>query len=185
MKRLVTLLITAAAFSSSFAQSSEDMEEARRIILGERKDDRTSSPTKDQKDVVYGPNDRRVYDRRDTRYPSTSSSRSEQINREYDTKIRSIRNNRNLSSAEKERIIRDLNNERARRLREVNGDRRYNDRRYDDRRKYEDKRYEDRRYDRRDDDDDDDKKYKNKKSKGNNGNHYGWEKGKGNPHKNK
>lgn len=185
MKRIVTLLITAVAFSSSFAQSSEDMEEARRIILGDRKDTRTSSPSSDPKDVVLGPNDRRVYDRRDTRYPSTSSSRTEQINREYDAKIRSIRSNRNLSSAEKERIIRDLNNERARKLRGVNGDRRYNDRRDEDRRKYEDKRYEHRRYDRRDDDDDDYKKNKNKKSKGNNGNHYGWEKGKGNPHKNR
>jgi hypothetical protein len=177
MKKIVTLLITAAAFSSSFAQSN-DIEEAKRIVLGERKDSRSTSPSSDPKDVVLGSDGRKVYDPRDTRYPTgtTSRSRTEQINREYDAKIRSIRNNPNLSAAEKERIIRDLNNERARRLRDVNGD----NRKYEERRRYEDK-----RYDRRNDNDDDDKKYKNKKSKGNNGNHYGWQKGKGNPHKNK
>jgi hypothetical protein len=175
MKKIVTLLITAAAFSSSFAQSSE-MEEAKRIVLGERKDSRSTSPSTDPRDVVLGRDERRVYDRKDTRYPTSTSSRSrtEQINREYDAKIRSIRNNPNLSAAEKERIIRDLNNDRARRLRQVNGDNR----------RYEDRNYKDRKYDRRDDDDDD-KKYKNKKAKGNNGNHYGWQKGKGNPHKNR
>jgi hypothetical protein len=182
MKKVVTLLITVAAFGSSFAQSN-DMEEARRIVLGERKDSRSSYPN-DPRDVVLGSDERRVYDRRDdrypNRYPTTSRSRTEQINREYDTKIRSIRNNPHLSSAEKERIIRGLNNERARRIREVNGDYR----KYQDKRRYEDRRYDDRRYDRRDDDDDY-KKYKDKKHKGNNGNHYGWQKGKGNPHKHK
>jgi hypothetical protein len=175
MKKMVTLLITAAAFSSSFAQSN-DMEEAKRVVLGERKDSRTTSPSNDPRDVVLGSDGKRVYNHKNTRYPSgsTTRSRTEQINREYDAKIRSIRSNPNLSAAEKERIIRDLNNERARRLREVNGD----NRRYED-----GKRYEDRKYDRRDDDYDD-KKFKNKKSKGNNGNHYGWQKGKGNPHKN-
>ena len=172
MKKIATLLITAAAFSSSFAQSN-DMEEARRIVLGERKDSRSSSPSNDPRDVVLGSGDRRVYDRRDNRYPdnypSTTRSRTERVNREYDAKIRSIRNNPYLSSAEKERIIRGLNNERARKIREING--------YD--RRYEDRKYKDRRYG----DDDDYKKHKNKKYKSNNGNHYGWQKGKGNPHR--
>lgn len=178
MKRIVTLLIAASAFSISFAQS-DDMEEARRVVLGEKKDSRSTYPSDNSKDVVLGRNDRRIYDRRDTRYPnryptSSRTSKAERIDREYDAKIRSIRNNPHLSSSEKERIIRGLQNERARKLREVNGDnRRYNDRRYQER-----------DHDRRDKDYKDyDKKYNKKKYKGNNGKHLGWKKGKGNPHR--
>jgi hypothetical protein len=178
MKKIVTLLIAAGAFSSSFAQS-DDMEEARRVVLGEKKDSRSTYPSDNSKEVVLGRNERRVYDRRNTRYPdhypSTSrTSRADRIDREYDAKIRSIRNNPHLSSSEKERIIRGLNNERARKIHEING----NNRRYDDRR------YDERRYDRRDrDHKDPDKKYNKKKYKSNNGKHLGWQKGKGNPHK--
>lgn len=166
MKKLAILLITTFAIGNLFAQSN-DMEEARRIVLGERKDSRSSYPNNDAKDVVLGRDDRRVYDERNSRYPNryptTSRSRTEQVNREYDAKIRSIRSNRTLSASEKERIIRDLNYERERKIRNINGDRRYDNRRYDDDNKY--------------------KKNKKNKNKGNNGNHYGWQKGKGNPHR--
>nr|MBA2762646.1 hypothetical protein [Segetibacter sp.] len=99
------------------------------------------------------------------RYPNGTGTRDQQIdqvNRDYDQKINSIRNNPTLSSVEKERIIRDLNNERAKRIRAINNNYKNRD---------------------KDDDDDDDDNKKNKKYKKNNGNHYGWEKGKGNPHK--
>lgn len=174
MKKIITLLLCVGTVATAFSQTND--EEARRIILGKR----TGSPStpgggtsNDPRDIILGGGDRRVNDGNDTRYPNgTYGSRQQQIdqvNREYDSKIQSIRNNPTLSAAEKERMIRQLEADRARRIRDIN---RY----YDT-----DRRDRDRdRNDRDRDDDDDDDRYK---QKGNNGNHYGWEKGKGNPHK--
>ncbi len=151
--------------ATAFSQTND--EEARRIILG-KKTGSTSTRTdrQDPRDVVLG-GDRRVYDEQGNRYPSgtqgTREQRIDQVNREYDQKIYSIRNNPNLSSSEKERIIRQLEADRARKIKAINKN-------YDGR---------DRKYD---DDDDEDYK-KNKKYKKDNGNHYGWEKGVGNPHR--
>ena len=174
MKKIITLFLCVSAVSAAFAQTS-DKDEARRVILSGGGAKKTDNDTRNSRDVIIG-GDRRIYDERDrnTNYPypgnyPTSGSRQsqiDQVNRDYDAKIRSIRNNRELSNAEKERIIRDLNNDRTRMIRQIDG-------RYETGRRTEDRR--DRRYD---DDRDDRKKYK-----GNNGNHYGWEKGKGNPHK--
>ena len=168
MKKIITLLFCVGAITSVFAQTSA--EESRRIILGKQGSSTTEREREERssKDVVLGRDDKRVYDENGTRTSSgTRAQRINEINREYDAKVRSIRNNRTLSAAEKERAIRKLNADRARKIKAIND--RYNkDRRYDDRR----------------DRDDDDRDYKTKKNKSNNGNHYGWEKGKGNPHKN-
>jgi hypothetical protein len=175
MKKIVTLFFCVGAVTAAFAQTSEQ-EKARRVILsGGGATSKTDKDTRNSRDIILG-GDRSIYNDDGNNYPypgtyPTNGSRQaqvDQVNRDYDAKIRSIRNNGQLSSAEKERIIRDLNNDRARVIRQING-------RYDS-----DRRYEDRRDDRRYDNDDD---YKNKKYKSNNGNHYGWEKGKGNPHK--
>jgi hypothetical protein len=174
MKKIITLFFCVGAVTAAFAQTS-DQDEARRVILSGGRAPKTDQDTRNSRDVILG-GDRRVYNEGTTNYPypgtyPTSGSRQaqvDQVNRDYDAKIRSIQNNNRLSNAEKDRIIRDLNNDRSRVLSQINGRYDNNNRRYDDRR--------DRRYD--DDDRDDDKKYK-----GNNGNHYGWEKGKGNPHK--
>ena len=175
MKKILTLLLCTGAVVSTFAQTSS--EESRRIILGRKSGGSTSGTgtrTSDPRDVILGRDDRRVDDNGSTRYPSgTYGSREEQINqvnREYDNKVYSIRNNPNLSEAEKERMIRQLNADRARRIKEING-------------RTQNRTDRDRRYD-RDDRDDDDNYKKDKKYKSNNGNHYGWEKGKGNPHQN-
>lgn len=169
MKRLLTLLLAVASFSATYAQSSTT-QKAKRIIRGDRPDydpDRPSSG--DAKDIIIGRDGRPVYDDRGY-YPTGSSSRTGQINREYDAKIRSIRNNPTLSRAEKDWIIRRLEAERARRIREADRDYRREDRRYSERsREYRDY-----------DDDYGGKKYK---YKGNNGKHLGWQKGKGNPHR--
>ena len=174
MKKIITMFFCMGAVTAAFAQTS-DKDEARRVILSGGGARKTDQDTRNSRDVILG-GDRRVYDEQGTNYPypgryPTSGDRNsqvEQVNRDYDAKIYSIRNNRELSSGEKERIIRDLNNDRARVIRRINGQN-TTDRRYKD------------RNDRRDDDDD----YKDKKKyKSNNGNHYGWEKGKGNPHKN-
>jgi hypothetical protein len=165
MKQIITLLIAMFAVTSVFGQSQKN-EEAKDIILGKKKSDGTKQSPRDiilgrgsKDEPVYNP-DNRTYPN-DERY-STRERRVQQINRQYDEKIQSIRNNPTLSAEEKRRIIRDLNEERARKIREVN---RVYDRDYDD-------------------DDDEYKAKKDKKYKSNNGNRYGWEKGKGNPHRN-
>ena len=159
MKKLFALLIAAGAFITTIAQSDSRSEEARRVILGPRQ----SSP-QNPRDVAIGRDDRRVYDEDGNSYPGTYPSGTSrereinQINRDYDRKVQSIRNNPHLSAREKERIIRDLNYERNERIREVNNDYR----RYEDNNDY---------------------YSKEKKQKKNNGKHLGWEKGRGNPHR--
>jgi hypothetical protein len=118
MKKILTLLMATVAFATLHAQSRE---ENRRVILGEPKDNRTNDGRNDR-DVVLGRGN-------NGQYPETSSSNRQyqidQINREYNDKINSIRNNRYLSGAEKERAIRQLENDRQRRIKEI--DRRYSD----------------------------------------------------------
>jgi hypothetical protein len=164
MKKLLAILLAVSCFSVTYAQSSA--EKAKRVIRGERRD---YDPDNNSRDVVVGGNRRPVYDDRD--YRSGNNSRAA-IDREYEAKIRYVRNNHKLKRAEKNRIIRGLQAEHARRIADLNNSNRYNqnDRRYSERS------MEYRRYD-------DDKKF-NKKNryKGNNGKHLGWQKGKGNPH---
>lgn len=165
MKKIITLLLAVGAFGALQAQTSK--EEARKVILGQGKTQSGSgSPSTSGRDVILGggnngtsyPDNRTSYP---NNYPSGSrQARIDQVNREYDAKIWSIRNNNNLSQAEKDRIIRQLEKDRARRINEINN--------YDKNRRYED-------------DDDNDSR---SKTKSNNGKHLGWEKGKGNPHKN-
>ncbi len=149
MKKIVTLLITFGTFATSFAQSPT-IDKAKEVI------------TKEPRNTSY-PNDRRVGE--DSRYPTSTSRDAEinDINRHYDSKIEAVRRNPLLSSEEKERRIRELEYERAQKLREIK------------------KRY----YG-------NDNTYNKNKSKGKNkaygkkdnpGKHLGWEKGKGNPHR--
>jgi hypothetical protein len=143
MKKIVALLITFGSFATAFSQSQK-IEEAKRVINGETREEKT----------VYG---------EPTRYPSsTSAEEAENIHREYDRKIDAVQRNPILSSSEKERRIRDLQNERDRKIGEIN--KRYEDGR---KRKWENK----------------NGYAKNKKYKKDNGKHLGWEKGVGNPHK--
>lgn len=159
MKEMFILLFCLGTVATVSAQYDPRMEETKRIILGEKK---SQYPSGDPRDVVLG-DDRRVYDDSRNRYPNypSGSSRDAQVNqvhRAYDAKIHSIRNNRYLSEAEKQRTIRQLEQDRDRSIRQINN-------RYDNDRK---------RYD----DDDYGKGYRK-----NNGKHYGWEKGKGNQKK--
>jgi hypothetical protein len=159
MKKLITLMIAVGAFVAVNAQTTRD--EARRVILGQEK--RNGSGSNEGRDVVLGGgNDRNDYPRT---YPTSRQADVDQVNREYDRKIWSIRNNNSLSADEKARIIRQLEQDRARKIRQINqssgGDYGRKGKRYDD-------------------DDYNEKRY----GKSNNGKHLGWEKGKGNPHKN-
>lgn len=162
MKKLITLLIAAGAFATLNAQTSRD--EARKVILGQ--DKRNGSGSGEGRDVILGGGNRNDYPTYPNSYPTGSrEAQVDQVNREYDQKIWSIRNNNTLSADEKARMIRQLEQDRSRRIRQINqsqgGDYGKNGKRNDD----------------------DD--YRNKGyGKKDNGRHLGWEKGKGNPHKN-
>ena len=164
MKKIITLLLAVGSVAALHAQTSR--EEARRVILGQPKESSkttTTSPSSTSpRDVILGGGNGSY----PSSYPGTSSgstreARINQVNREYDSKIQSIRNNPYLSQAEKDRAIRQLEADRARRIREINGG------------YYDNDGYAKRK----------NKDYKSYQ-KGNNGKHLGWEKGKGNPHKN-
>ena len=159
MKKIITLLIAAFAFVAVHAQTSK--EEARRVILGQpKKSDGSGTSSRNERDVILGDN-------------GTKQAQIDQVNREYNAKIAAIRNNPGLSQAEKERMIRQLESERTRKIREINGS-------------YGTSGTRNKRYDGDDDDNYKNKKdKKNKKYKKDNGKHLGWEKGKGNPHKGK
>ncbi|MGZ3950781.1 MAG: DUF1542 domain-containing protein [Flavisolibacter sp.] len=166
MKTIITLLITVFAIGSLHAQSNKD--EARRVILGQGKGNPTTSGN--GRDVILGGgNNGNTYPTSyPNNYPNSGSRQAQvdQVNREYDAKIWSIRNNRTLTPEEKDRMIRQLEQDRQRRIQQINRNGNYG---------YQNKGKKDR-------DDDDDDRYE-RKEKGNNGKHSGWEKGKGNPHK--
>lgn len=145
MKKILTLLIAAGTFISVQAQTSR--EEARRVILGGgTSNDRNSGGNRDV--ILGGGNNGESYPSYPGNYPSgNSQSQVDQINREYDNKIQSIRNNSYLSYEEKQRAIRQLEKDRQARIKQLN--RSYND----------DNRYDDNRY-----------------GKKNNGKHKGWNK---------
>ncbi len=149
MKRILTLLLATGAVLSLHAQSRE---ETRRVVLGDRTDNGTYNSRNDR-DVVLGRGN-------NERYPNGNYSNNRQyeidrVNREYADKINSIRNNRQLNNAEKERTIRQLERDRQQRIAEIN--RGYNDRN--------DRRYDDDRYSRGE---------QARHAKGNNGKHKGW-----------
>ena len=150
MKKIITLLLMFGAFATSFAQS-RTIDKAKEVIK------------KEPRNTTSYPNDRKVYGDNDSRYPSSSASRQteiDQANRDYDAKIAAVRNNPFLSASQKEQRIRDLEYERAQRIREINN--RYYGNNNTTHSKKNGKGY----------------------GKDNNpGKHLGWEKGKGNPHR--
>jgi hypothetical protein len=152
MKKILTLLIAFGAFATLHAQSRE---ETRRVILGGSKDNGSYGGR--ERDVILGGGNNGG---QNPTYPNGSYGgdrqyQIDQINREYDAKIYSIRNNPNLSYEEKQRMIRQLERDRQRRINDIS--RQYNDGYGND---------------------------NNRNYKKDNGKHKGWTKGKGNPHKN-
>jgi len=104
MKKLFALAIALGAMTSIFAQRGYDRRE-------------------DSRDVILGQQNRSVYNnnRNNDGYFS-SRERDEQIeriNRHYNRKIQSVKNDRYLRNGEKRREIRFLENERDVKIREV------------------------------------------------------------------
>jgi Ni/Co efflux regulator RcnB len=153
MKKIVTLIIAATTIATVHAQTSRD--EARKVILGQPKNNGSSQGGRD---VILGGggNNRNDY----PTYPSgnggygSKQAQIDQVNREYDAKIYSIRANNTLTQTEKERMIRQLEKDRAQRIRQVN-------QQYGNENSY-------------------NKKGKKNKERHDNGKHKGWTKGKHN-----
>ena len=116
MKKIITLFTAIAAFVAVHAQTSRD--EARKVVLGQEKNKGTSS--QEGRDIILGGGNRNDYPTYPGSYPTSRQSQIDQVNREYDAKVWSIRNNRTLSQVEKDRMIRQLEEDRARRIRELN-----------------------------------------------------------------
>jgi hypothetical protein len=157
MKKILLFALVTVSVGVVHAQSSAD--EARRVILGGGGSARTGQ-TQTPRDGNAG---------------NESARRAEidQINREYDARIAGIRNSPAASAAEKERAIRGLNEERAQRIREVNA--RYGTSNANQRYKKAKTKH---KIKERDDDDD---RFEERENRGR---RLGWEKGKGNPHRN-
>lgn len=148
MKKILTLLLVAGAFTAAQAQTSR--EEARRVILGGGSGNGSNGGNRDV--ILGGGSNGDSYPTYPGNYPSGSrQAEIDCINRDYDNKIQSIRNNGYLSNGEKDRAIRQLERDRQARIKQVNGSYNRN----------------------RDRDDDDDDRYENRR---NNGKHKGWNK---------
>ena len=122
MKKLFALVLAIGAMTSVFAQRNNDRrDESRDVILGQ------------QNRSVYNNN------RGNDGYFSTRErdDQIERINRNYNWRIQSVRNDRYLKHSEKKREIRFLENERDAKIREVverynyyNNNRNYRTRKY-------------------------------------------------------
>lgn len=142
MKKILTLLLLVGAVATVQAQSRE---ESRRVILGGGNGNTNGNNGRDV--ILGGGNNENSYPNYPNSYPSGSrQAEIDRINRDYDNKIQSIRNNPYLSNEEKQRAIRQLEKDRQVRLRQIS------------------------RYDRNGDRDDD------RYGKRNNGKHKGWNK---------
>jgi hypothetical protein len=150
MKKIITLFLAITSVAAVHAQDAK-REEARRIILGEGSKKQEQRRNENPRDVINGGNNGGD----EGTYPNGGSreARIDAINRDYDAKIYSVRNNPSLSAEEKEKAIRFLEKDRARKIKQVNKNNR----------------------DRNDDDD----RYDKKDKKENKGKHKGWTKGKG------
>jgi hypothetical protein len=161
MKKIITLFLAVCAIAGAKAQTSG--EEARRVILGEGSG--RTSPTQ-------APNDNNT----------NRQAEIDQVNREHDLKVAGVRSNIFMTADAKEQEIRRIEEERQRRIREINakyggynsGNNNGSNGTYTKKNKNKNKKNKNWK-------DDDDDEYKEKKD---NGKHLGWEKGKGNPHRN-
>ena len=119
MKQILTLLLVLGAFTVVQAQTTRD--EARRVILGGGNGSTNGSGN--GRDVILGGgnNNDSYPSSYPVNYPSSGSRQAQidQINRDYDYKIQSIRNNSYLSYDEKERTIRQLEKDRQARIRQI------------------------------------------------------------------
>lgn len=115
MKKILTLLLFAGAVTVANAQNSRD--EARRVILGGGNGSENGGNGRDV--ILGGGNNGNNYP---GNYPQGNNNRQyqiDQVNREYDSKIQSIRNNQYLSYDEKDRAIRQLERDRQARLQQI------------------------------------------------------------------
>lgn len=123
MKKILTLSLAAFAFLGLHAQTSKD--EARKVVLGSPKKPASngspSTSSSEGREVVLGggTDDSRTRPAGGPIASGTCATRISQVNRDYNAKIASIRANPTLTQQEKERMIRQLEKDRAKKLKEI------------------------------------------------------------------
>ncbi len=138
MKRIITLVLLAGAFTAANAQPSRN--DDRRVVI----DNGSHYPGNNGRDVIIG-NGPNVGS-----YPSNKSYgfnrqfEIDRVNREYDARIQSVWNDRYLRRGEKKRITSDLERERQLKIDEIN--RHGNDWDHDHRNDHRDNGWNNRRY---------------------------------------
>jgi hypothetical protein len=95
MKKWSTLLLSITIFATAFSQTGAEREEAKRVILGDRKGSTSYPKSGNDRDVISDRDDRTVYGRTSRRYPGqyptvyggSREQRMYEINQTYDANI--------------------------------------------------------------------------------------------------
>jgi hypothetical protein len=106
MKKIITVLLTVVCFSSVFAQSGRNDDHY----------DRNADYGRDKENSGYAYNDRY----RNNYYNREKAYQMEKINQEYEYKIHSIMRNMSLRPRDRNRLLRNVENEKAAKIRELN-----------------------------------------------------------------
>ncbi len=109
MKKMITLLLAAGFFATSFAQGHREQDS--RYSNGQYAINSNND--------YYNGNDRKNYDKKNASLMRERDYQIEKINREFTYKIMSVQNNRYMKNRQKKMAIRDLENQRARQIQMV------------------------------------------------------------------
>jgi hypothetical protein len=116
MKKIIALLVSCAFFATSFAQGNSQ-----------------KNRHKTSRDDYYAIASQKRYDQRDDRWRNgdrhyspgqQKANQIQQLNREYQYKMMAVQNNRYMNKRQKKHAIRDLQQEKTRKIRMINA--RYN-----------------------------------------------------------
>lgn len=121
MKQIFTLLFAAGVLNAANAQSRPGTPPV--VFGGGNGKNYPTYPSGDRDVILGGGNGGNNYPTYPGNYPSGNNGQYEvdRINREYDAKIQSIRNNPYLSNGEKQRAVQQLERDRQRRLQQAYG----------------------------------------------------------------
>ena len=116
MKKIIALLLSCAFFATSFAQGNTQ-----------------KNRHKTSRDDHYATTSQKRYEQRDDRWGNRDrhyspgqrkANQIQQLNREYQYKMMAVQNNRYMNKRQKKHAIRDLQQEKTRKIRMINA--RYN-----------------------------------------------------------
>ncbi len=113
MKKIITFLLSACIFTSSYAQRNHGHNDKY-----DRNDQYASASHRGYDNDDYDRNDR--YNNRNNSYANQRQIQIERINREYNYKVLSIQHNRYMNNRQKRLAIRDVKKERNYQIQMIN-----------------------------------------------------------------